>query len=153
MGKRNKLVRSENKKGFLESLSDFMSDSEELTRKDLLAELEDEGINTVQLMQNVKKIVENGSAKRRLAWRGAAKEKRFELENLLESESKKIGQKASDMWDKARKILKGGYGLEAQQYAEAYFRKTETISEKDLESLIEDMVDLNLLEKLSEIKD
>jgi len=44
-------------------------------------------------------------------------------------------------------ILKGTYGQGALSYAEAYFPKKSTVSEKDLESLIGDLEDLNLLEE------
>ena len=32
-------------------------------------------------------------------------------------------------------------------YAETYFRKMDTLTEKDLESLVEDLEDLNLLDE------
>ena len=45
-------------------------------------------------------------------------------------------------------ILAGDYGQAAFSYAETYFHKKEACSEDDLESLIEDLEDLRLLENL-----
>ncbi|MDO9529374.1 MAG: hypothetical protein Q7J27_09465 [Syntrophales bacterium] len=143
--------KTEVRKGFIESLSNFMIDSDELTREDLLEALAGEGIDTAELMKKVKEIAENESAKIRLAWREKAAARRLELERQLElKSSQNITQKASDLWGKARKIISGSCGVEAQKYAETYFRNRNSISEKDLESLLEDMDNLKILEKLNE---
>ena len=43
------------RKNFLECFSDFISDPENLTREELLAELQEEGIDTVQLKKGLRK--------------------------------------------------------------------------------------------------
>jgi len=52
----------------------------------------------------------------------------------------------ADLKTKIDSILTGNFGKEAAAYAEAYFRKRDSMTEKDLESLIEDLEDLNLLD-------
>jgi hypothetical protein len=134
-------------KGFIESFCDFMAESEGLTREELVAELEDYGIDVASLQKKVTEIVRKGSEERRLAWSNRARQRRSEIEKIFESKQIVIG--ADNLRKKIKAILKGSYGQEALSYAEAYFRKKETLAEKDLENLIEDLEDLNLLEKLS----
>jgi hypothetical protein len=133
------------KKGFIECLTDFMSDSEGLTQEEIATELEELGIDTAELSAAAQEIAKRGSAARRLAWRDRAKDRRGEIEELLKS--KQIGRTALALKDKVREILMGSYGQGALSYAEAYFRKRDSFSENDLESLIEDLEDLNLLEE------
>lgn len=132
-------------KGFIECLTGFMSDSEGLTQEEIATELEELGIDTDELASAAYEIAKRGSAARRLTWRDRAKERRAEIEDMLKS--KQIGKTALDLKDKVREILMGSYGLGALSYAEAYFRKRDSFSENDLESLIEDLEDLNFLEK------
>jgi hypothetical protein len=131
------------KKGFIECLTDFMSDSEGLTQEEIVSELEELGIDTAKLAASADEIAKRGSAARRLAWRDSAKDRRAEIEQFLKS--KQIGRAALELKDKVREILMGSYGKGALSYAEAYFRKRDSFSENDLESLIEDLEDLNLL--------
>ncbi len=133
------------KKGFIECLTDFVSDSEGLTQEEIATELEELGIDTAELAAAADEIAKRGSAVRRLAWRDRAKERRAEVKELLKS--KQIGRTALELKDKVREILMGSYGQGAFSYAEAYFRKRDSFSENDLESLIEDLEDLNLLEE------
>ena len=139
------------KRGFIECLTDFMSDSEGLTQEEIATELEELGIDTAELAAAAAEIAKRGSAARRLAWRDRAKDRRAEIEDMLKS--KQIGKAAFDLKDKVREILMGSYGQGALSYAEAYFRKRDSFSENDLESLIEDLEDLNLLEEKDREKD
>jgi hypothetical protein len=133
------------KRGFIECLSDFISDSEGLTQEEIATDLEELGIATAELAAAADEIAKRGSAARRLAWRDRAKDRRAEIEKLLKC--KQVGKAAFDLKDKIREILIGSYGQGALSYVEAYFRKRESFSENDLESLIEDLEDLNLLEE------
>ncbi len=139
--------RDEPKKSFLECFSDFMSDPEGLSPEDIEEALRQEGVDVSALEQRVREIVREGSAKRRLSWRDRAREKRVKIERLLES--KGIAAAATGLREKVMRILAGDYGPGALSYAETYFRKKESCSEDDLESLIEDLEDLQLLENLS----
>ena len=132
-------------KGFIESFYDFMAEPEGLTREELVAELEDHGIDVASLEKRVEEIVMKGSEQRRLAWRERAREKRSTIQRFLDSRQIVIG--AANLKNKIMQILEGTHGLEAASHAEAYFRKKERVSEKDLESLIEDLEALNLLEE------
>ena len=93
----------------------------------------------------VAEVVKRGSEKRRMAWRENAQLKRSEIEKLLER--REIPSMPIDLKSKIKGILAGNFGQEAFAYAETYFRKKDTLTEKDLESLIEDLEDLNLLDK------
>jgi len=136
----------EKRKSFTECFYDFISEPDDLTQEELLAELQEEGIDFAQLEKRVAGILGKGLAERRLSWQRRARERREGIEKILESSQPvKMHQ---DLMTKIKEILKGSYGQGALSYAEAYFRKKESISEKDLESLIEDLEHLNLLEEL-----
>lgn len=135
------------RKSFFECFSDFLGAPENFTSEELLAELKEEGIDFTQLEKRVAEIVKKGSAERRLAWQSRAKERREEILKILES--KQPAKVNHDSISKIKEILGGDYGQGALSYAEAYFRKKESFSEKDFESLVEDMEDLNLLEKIN----
>jgi hypothetical protein len=132
-------------KSFMKCFSDFMADPEGLTNEDFIAELGAQGIDVGSLEERVAEISRRGSEERRLAWRSLARQRRAEIENVLKS--KRIGIEMSNLEKKIKEILEGSYGQGALSYAEAYFRKRDSVSEKDMESLVEDLEDLNLLEK------
>lgn len=136
--------KSTNRKSFTDCLSDFLGDPEGLTREELDVELETMGIDIAALELQVAEIVRKGSEQRRLGWRNRAAERRAKIEQMLNS--KKLSEQASNLREKVIQALQGGYGQEALSYTEAYFRKKEGFSEKDMESLIEDLEDLNLLD-------
>jgi hypothetical protein len=137
----------EPKKSFLDCLSNFMSDSSGLAPEDIQEALTQEGLDVISLDKRVEKLVREESKKRRLNWRDRAREKREKIERLLRS--KGITASATGLRDKVIGILAGDYGPAGLSYAETYFRKKEVCSEEDLESLIEDLEDLELLDKFS----
>ena len=141
------LKADEPKKTFLDCFSDFMSDPSGLAPEDIEEALKQEGVDVPALEQRVRVLVLEASKKRRLSWRDRAREKREKIECLLQS--KGIAAAATGLREKVMGILAGDYGQGALSYAETYFRKKEAYSEEDLESLIEDLEDLELLENFS----
>lgn len=135
----------EKDKTLIQSFYNFLEDTEGLTDEDLTAELQKQGIDVSKLEKRVEEIVKKGSDKRRLAWRESAQQRRLEIEKLLEH--RKIVAGVADLKSKITDILAGNYGQDALSYAGAFFRKKDTLTEKDLESLIEDLEDLNFLDK------
>ena len=83
-----------------------------------------------------------------MAWREIAQTERSKIEKLLSR--KKIPSVPINLKAKIEGILTGNFGQKAFSYAEAYFRKKDTLTEKDLESLIEDLEDLDLLDESGE---
>lgn len=136
-----------NHKSFVECFYNFISDPENLTQEEIRTELEELGVDTNQLVLRITEIVKEGSKKRRLSWLKNAMEKRIKIEKMFES--KKIAIASKSLKTKIEEILKGSYGQDAQSYANTYFRKIDSLSEKDFESLIEDMENLSLLADLN----
>ncbi len=130
-------------KPIVNSLYNFIEDTEGLTDSDLVAELREQGVDVPKLEKRVAEIVKKGSEKRRMAWRATAQKKRIEIEQLFES--KKSASGIADLKSQIKNLFSGNYGQAALSFAEAYFRKKDAITEKDLESLVEDLQDLNLL--------
>ena len=132
-------------KTLLKSFYNFLEDTEGLTEEDMVEALNGHGIDVSELKMRVAEVVKRGSEKRRMAWRENAQQKRSEIEKLLER--KEVPSVPIDLKSKIKGILAGNFGQEAFAYAETFFRKKDAFTEKDLESLIEDLEDLNLLDK------
>ncbi len=138
----------EKDKTLIQSLYNFLENTEGLTDEDLVAELKEQGIDVSALERRVADVVRKASEKRRLTWRESARQKRSEIEKLLERKEAASG--ITDLKKKITDILAGSYGQGALSYAQAFFRKRDALTVKDLESMIEDLEDLNLLDKSGE---
>ena len=132
-------------KTLIEGFYNFLEDTEGLTEEDMVSVLKEHGIDASDLKMRVAEVIERGSEKRRMVWRESAQLKRSEIEKLLER--RESVSMPADLKSKIRGILAGSFGQEALAYAEAYFRKKDTLTEKDLKSLIEDLEDLDLLDE------
>ena len=135
----------EKDKTLFKSFYNFLEDTEGLSEEDMVAELKEHGIDVSELKMRVAEVVKRGSEKRRLAWRECAQLKRSEIEKLFER--REVASMPTDLKSKIKGILAGNFGQRALAYAETYFRKKDSLTEKDLESLIEDLEDLNLLDE------
>lgn len=140
------------KKGFIECLSNFMSDSEGLSQEDLVAELKEQEIDVSQLKITVAEIVKRGSEEMRLGWRRRARKRMGEIEKFFEI-TQSIPDVAINMKDKIVEFVKNTYGPGALNHAEAYFRNKGELSERDIMNLFEDLEQLESLEKSSPKKD
>ncbi len=135
----------EKDKTLIQSFYNFLEDTEGLTDEDLITELIEQGIDVPMLEKRIAEVVKKASEKRRLYWRDSARQMRLKIEELLEN--REAAFIATDLKSKIKDILAGNFGQGALSYAEAYFRKRDALNEKDLESLIEDLEDLNFLDK------
>ena len=135
----------EKDKALIRSFYNFLEDTEGLTDGDMVSELKEQGIDVSTLEKKVAAVVKRASEKRRLAWRESAQKRRSEIEKLFEH--REAAFIPTGLKSKIREILSGNYGQGALSYVETYFRKKDALTEKDLESLIEDLEDLNLLDK------
>ena len=128
----------------IKSFYNFIKDTEGLSEEDITSVLEEHNIDLSNLKMKVDEVVKKGSEKRRMAWRETAQIERSKIKKLL---SRKNIPMLTDLKAKIEDILAGNFGQQASEYAEAYFRKKETITESDMESLIEDLEDLDLLDE------
>jgi len=129
----------------IKSFYNFLEDTEGLTEEDMVSALESQGIDVSDLKMGVADVVKKGSEKRRMAWRKIAQAERSKIEALLDR--RKVPTVPANLKAKLEGILAGNFGQEASAYTEAYFRKKDSITEKDLESLIEDLEDIDLLDE------
>jgi hypothetical protein len=137
------------KKDFMECLSNFMGDPEGLTPEDLITDLKEQHIDVGQLKADVAEIVKRGSEEMRLGWRRHAKKRMEEIKKLFEI-AKAIPDAAINIKDKVGEFIKNNYGPE---HAEAYFRNKGSLSEQDIMKLLEDLEQLESLEKSDPKKD
>jgi hypothetical protein len=146
------MYRHIEKKCITECLTNFIGDSEGLSQEDLIAELKEQNIDVNQLEHDVVEIVKHGSEEMRLGWRRRAKQRMGEIEKLL-TITKSIPEAAINIKDKIGDFIKNTYGPGALDHAEAYFRNKGDLSERDIMSLLEDLEQLDSLEKSSSKKD
>jgi len=146
------MVSDTKKKAFIESFSDFMSDSEGLEQEDLIADLKEQKMDVNQLKIDVAEVVKRGSEERRLGWRRRAKQKIEAIEKLLGC-AQVIPGSVIDVKDRITAFIKDTYGPGALDHAEAYFRNKGTLSESDIKYLFEDLEQLESLEKPSSKQD
>lgn len=134
------------KKGFMECLSSFMSDSEGLTTEDLLNELKEQGIDDGHLKIGVAELVKRGSEEWRLGWRKNARQRAEEIKKILDL-TQTLPDAAADLKGRISGFIRNAYGQGALKQAEAYFRNQSTLSEKDLMGLFEDLEQLESLKE------
>jgi hypothetical protein len=146
------MVCDTKKKAFVECFLNFMSDSEGLSQEDLAADLREQKIDINQLKGEAEEIVRRGSEERRLGWRRHAKHKMEEIEKIL-AITHTIPNAGMNVKDKITEFIKNIYGLGALNHAEAYFRNKGTFSETDIINLLEDLEQLDALEKSDFKKD
>ncbi len=146
------MVKDTKKKAFLECFSNFMSDSEGLEQEDLAAELREQKIDVNQLKIDVAAVVKRGSEERRLGWRRRVKQKMEEIERLLGS-AQGAPDSVMNVRDKIAAFIKDTNSPGALNHAEAYFRNKGTLSESDIKNLLEDLEQLEFLEKPSSKRD
>lgn len=132
-------------KTLIQNIYNFLEDSEGISEEDIIAELQEYGLDVDKLEKRVLEVVKKGSEMRRLAWRKKVQERRAEIEKMFED--RKAVSKDDNLERKIKNILAGNFGQDALSFAEAYFRKKDSLTEKDMESLIEDLEDLSLLKK------
>jgi len=137
------------KKEFMECLSDFMSDPAGLAPEDLITDLKEQHIDVGQLKADVAEIVKRGSEEMRLDWRRHARKRMEEIKKIFEI-TKTIPDAAINIKDKIGEFIKDNYGPE---HAEAYFRNKGALSEQDIMNLLEDLEQLESLEKSDPKKD
>lgn len=146
------MPRDMQKKEFMECLSDFMSDPVGLAQEDLITDLEEQHIDVGQLKADVAEIVKRGSEEMRLGWRRHAKKRMEEIKKLFEI-TKTIPDAAIYIKDKIGEFIIDNYGPGAFNHAEAYFRNKGALSEQDIMNLLEDLEQLDSLEKSDSKKD
>ena len=88
--------------GFLNSYFKFVADPEGNSHKEVLQELEDEGIDTKQIQLKLNQIVKKGLEKRRLAWQEKAQKKRNYLEALI---SKRKAGSIANFQERVKNLL------------------------------------------------
>jgi hypothetical protein len=138
------------KKKFSVAFFEFISDPDGLTLDELRTDLTDLSIDTEKLEKRISAVIKKCSAERRLAWQQNAKNKREAIEKILASMIASGKDRNEDLRNRIKGVLEGRHGQKAFQHAEAYFRKVDSLSERDLASLLDDLEQLILLEEVKE---
>lgn len=142
--KRRKVANTSSE--FLDNLTEFFTNFEELSQEELKSELRDEGINPEELLSKVKLLVEFKLREAKKAWKKDAHEKRKFLIGRMSLAKYDIPKTPTEIRKKIKELLRGLYGSEIQSYAQAYFRNLDEVTEEDLKSFYEDIEKLKFLE-------
>lgn len=134
---------------YLDNLTDFLTNCEGLSKEELKEELRTEGIDPNELISKVNQLVETKLKEAKGAWREKAHVKREALLKQIEQAKYDVPKDLSEVKEKIKKMLSGTYGGKIQNYAQAYFRNLEEITEEDLRTFYEDLMKLKFLEDQS----
>ena len=133
---------------FLDRLTDFLTDFPERTKEELQEDLLAKGINPEGTIQRIQETIKSKIKEHRLSRLKQAKQERLKiLEKLEQIKPSETSGKLKELKDKVIKILSGQLGQPALAEAHIHFHKLENITEKDLISLLDDIKDLEILDK------
>ncbi len=135
---------------FLDSLLEFVSDCSDQTTEDLKAELRKDGINTDQLVRNVKSIVASKINESRLGWQKEAQEKAQKVLGKMAAAAAKAGELLSrnEILERIR-LLVAAHGPELS----LEHRKLESMTEDDLRNALKDLEELIALKEREHKRD
>lgn len=134
---------------YLNNLADFLTNIEGLSQEELKEELRVEGINPDELISKVNQLVKSKLKEAKGAWKEKAHIKREALLKQMKLAKYNIPESLSELKEKIKEMLSGAYGGKIQNYAQAYFRNLEEITEEDLKTFYEDLMKLKFLEDQS----
>ncbi len=133
---------------FLDRLTCFLTSEDNRTMDEVREDLKAEGIDPDRVIEKGRKLVAKKLDERRLSWQAKAREER--LSALKRTETVEAAPMGGDeLQEKIKAILSGVHGRQTQQFAQAYFRKLDKVTEKDMKSFLQDLERLRILEKLS----
>lgn len=137
---------------FLDRLTCFLTSEDNRTMDEVREDLKAEGIDPDRVIERGRKLVAKKLDERRLNWQAKAREERLAaLKSTEKVQAAPMGR--GELQEKIKAILSGTRGRQTQQFAQAYFRKLEQVTEKDMQGLLEDLERLRMLEKLSNQED
>jgi len=133
---------------FLDRLTCFLTSEDNRTMDKVREDLKAEGIDPDRVIERGRKLVAKKLDEHRLNWQAKAREERLSaLKSTEKVEAAPMGSEG--LKEKIKAILSGMHGTQTQQFAQAYFRKLDKVTEKDMKSFLEDLERLKMLEKLS----
>jgi len=132
---------------FLDRLTCFLTNDDYRTMDEVREDLKAEGIDPDRIIERGRELVAKKLDECRLSWQAKAREER--LSALKTTERVKPPMAGGELQEKIKEILSGMLGRQTQEFAQAYFRKLDKVTEKDMQSFLEDLERLKILEKLS----
>ncbi len=132
---------------FLDRLTCFLTSEDNRTMDEVKEDLKAEGIDPDRVIERGRKLVAKKVDERRLSWQAKAREERLSALKSTEKVEGTMG--GGELQEQIKAILSGMHGRQTQQFAQAYFRKLDKVTEKDMKSFLDDLQRLKMLEKLS----
>src|SRR4051812_18338139 len=140
------LSRKMKKTDALDQFLGFLYPNDESDPQVMKEDLEAQGINTYALSVSVDLILSRAAQP---TWLERAREKRRAFEASLKEQSQEIKSRFADARELVEAMLNGSLGVSMQSQAQVFFRNKELkdLSDRDLQSLVEDLKLIELLEK------
>lgn len=124
----------------LDRFLEFVYDSPESSLFDDRRDLEACGVNVERIEARVAELVEETARAARLGWIERARDKQARFEERLRLKREELGRRFGDTKSLVQAMLGGELGPTVQAQAGVFFRnrKTDSVTENDLVSFIED---------------
>jgi hypothetical protein len=131
---------------FLDRVTCFLTSEDNRTIDEVREDLKAEEIDPDRVIERGRELVARRLDELRLSWQAKAREER--LSALKNTEAVEAAPMGRELQEKINAITSGMHGRQIQQFAQAYFRKLDKVTEKDMKSFLEDLERLKMLEKL-----
>ncbi len=131
---------------FLDHLTEFLTSTPERTMDELKEELRAEGIDPEAVIKKTHQLVDKKIEEFVDSWQEKAQRERIAAQKRIESVKTKAFLSPEQVREKIFTFFGGELSSKQQEYAHAYFRKLEKITEKDLRTLLEDLERLKYLD-------
>lgn len=146
MAPNKKKIRGEESQ-FLQSLSEFLGDSEGQDLNDVKSELKEIGLDIDPFVLKIKGIIETKSTEAKREWMTEAKVGRAAALEEMKRCKLDIPEDTLTLIEKIKQIITGG---ESRELASVYFRNLKDMPYEDLKKLYEDYLKLQHLKKKKE---
>lgn len=122
---------------------------EKETIDDIHAELSDNGIDAKRVVNRVEALIKQSMANKVPAWADRARKKHEAIEEKFNEQKSRLQKKYRSAKELVAAIQSGEFGSQYQSRANAFFRNQnfKSLSDKDLQSFIEDCELLSSLAK------
>jgi formate-dependent nitrite reductase cytochrome c552 subunit len=127
---------------FFDNFAEFVSDCSDQSTEELERELQQEGVDTDRLVQNVQSIVNAKIAEARLGWQEEAKLKTQQVMEKLAA----IPERVADVLSRADLIKRIQSLIEIHgSQASLEYRNFQTMTDEDLQATLKDLEELIVL--------
>lgn len=133
---------------FLDNLTCFFENFENLDEAALREELQEEGINPEKLLSRAKALIETKLKETKMSWKVSAQEKKNLMLEQISSAKYEMPSNTEELRKKIKELLSEFTGDQLPYYVQAFYSNLDQITEEDLKSFYSDLKKLESLKKV-----